>query len=92
MYKPRPAPLTFYYGRYVGALPIALGVRSTNVYEDRSIALYEQELNDNESEEGEGPEKLSAMFFRPGSGVPRAKIWGEYTVIPSLRFPLHAGC
>jgi len=54
---------------YVGALPLALGVRSTNVYEDRSIALYDDELDEDEPE--------SSVFIRPG--MTKAKIWGEYT-------------
>ena len=53
--------------RYVGALPLALGVRSTNVYEDRSIALYE--LQDNEEE----PSALR-------SGLSKTQEWGEYMV------------
>ena len=56
--------------RYVGALPVALGVRSTNVYEDRSIALFEEEIDDDEPE--------PTVFYRPG--MTRAKVWGEYTV------------
>ena len=59
-----------YVGRYVGALPIALGVRSTNVYEDRSIALYDEEIDEDEPE--------PSVFIRPG--MTKAKVWGEYTV------------
>ena len=53
--------------RYVGALPLALGVRSTNVYEDRSIALYEQRDDD---------EEPSALR----SGLSKTQVWGEYMV------------
>lgn len=58
------------FERYVGALPLALGVRSTNVYEDRSIALYDEEIDDEEPE--------PSVFIR--QGMPKGKVWGEYTV------------
>ena len=60
----------------MGALPLALGCRSTNVYEDRSIALYDEDVD----RDGEEPE--SSVFVRPG--VTRVRIWGEYTVCLSL--------
>ncbi|TDL24427.1 TrkH-domain-containing protein [Rickenella mellea] len=53
---------------YVGALPIALGVRSTNVYEDRSIALFEQEVDVSDEE----------PTIQIGHGLTKTQVWGEY--------------
>ena len=58
--------------RYVGALPLALGVRSTNVYEDRSIAIYEDKLDDDDED----------AVIRLHRGTSKVKVWGEYMVSP----------
>ena len=61
--------------RYIGALPLALGVRSTNVYEDRSIALFEEEISDDSEFD---------MHVLPGST--KAEAWGKYMVCHILQW------
>lgn len=71
--------------RYVGALPLALGVRSTNVYEDRSIAVYEDRDDDDDDDDDEAVIRL----HREESEV---KVWGEYMVKNSFEIshPIHS--
>ncbi|THH17258.1 hypothetical protein EW146_g3518 [Bondarzewia mesenterica] len=54
---------------YVSAYPVAMSVRSTNVYEERSLGVFEEEVEDDEDIEDEKdyPETDS-----------RVSIWGRY--------------
>lgn len=62
-------PIVWVLHRYIGALPLALGVRSTNVYEDRSIALYDEDVDTD-------TDPSSHMSLRET----KAQVWGSYIV------------
>ena len=50
--------------RYVSVYPIALAVRSTNVYEERSLGVLEDDMDSLDEE--------------PDANGPRARVWGSY--------------
>lgn len=52
---------------YVSVYPIALSVRSTNVYEERSLGVFDPQ--DEEEDKDLGPEELQQG---------RGKVWGRY--------------
>ena len=58
--------------RYIGALPLALGVRSTNVYEEKSLGIFEEE-----EDEDEAMEDIEDDAAYPKSDG-RVAIWGRY--------------
>ncbi|PPQ63028.1 hypothetical protein CVT24_005974, partial [Panaeolus cyanescens] len=53
---------------YISVYPIAMSVRSTNVYEEQSLGIYDQKDEDEESK------------FNPEGG-PRLKVWSQYLAI-----------
>ncbi|KAF8511515.1 cation transport protein-domain-containing protein [Gautieria morchelliformis] len=52
---------------YVSVYPIAMSVRSTNVYEERSLGVYEDDLDEEPEDHVSGH-----------GGHGRARIWGKY--------------
>ncbi|KIM26890.1 hypothetical protein M408DRAFT_330271 [Serendipita vermifera MAFF 305830] len=62
---------------YVSVYPIAMSVRSTNVYEEKSLGIFSEE-QDNDSEDS----SLLSQEHRFGrrEGESRTKIWGEYLI------------
>ena len=45
--------------QYIAVYPIALSVRSTNVYEERSLGLYHEDETDNIEEPGAGVQAVA---------------------------------
>lgn len=62
-------PIVWALHRYIGALPLALGVRSTNLYEDRSIALYDEDVDTDTD---------PSLHMSPSET--KAQVWGSYIV------------
>lgn len=60
---------------YVSVYPIAMSVRSTNVYEEKSLGIFSEEPT-NDSEDSSLLSQEHAFVRREGES--RTKIWGEY--------------
>lgn len=58
--------------RYVAVYPVALSVRSTNVYEEQSLGIFETEPKDEED-------------FEPEVRESRGKLWGRYLAMHARR-------
>ncbi|CCA66433.1 related to potassium transporter TRK-1 [Serendipita indica DSM 11827] len=61
---------------YVSIYPVALSVRASNEYEERSLGIFVEPDNDSESSSLLSQERE----FGKRTGVSRRKIWGEYLV------------
>lgn len=59
--------------RYVAVYPVALSVRSTNVYEEQSLGIFETEPKDAEEE------------IQPELRASRGKLWGRYLAMHARR-------
>ncbi|KAG9044097.1 low affinity potassium transporter [Tulasnella sp. UAMH 9824] len=57
---------------YVAVYPVALSVRSTNVYEEQSLGIFETEAKDEED-------------FEPELRESRGKLWGRYLAMHARR-------
>lgn len=66
---------------YVSVYPIAMSVRSTNVYEEKSLGIFE----DNPSGSDEGSIRSQEEDFGQRSGESRRRIWGEYLLFHARR-------
>ncbi|KAG8825554.1 low affinity potassium transporter [Serendipita sp. 401] len=62
---------------YVSIYPIAMSVRSTNVYEERSLGIFHEDSGNN----SESSSLLSQeQKFGQREGESRRKVWGEYLI------------
>lgn len=60
--------------RYIAPYPIAMAVRSTNVYEDQALGIW----NDEEREEEDGDDVMEKEKQFEKSPAPRSKVYGQY--------------
>jgi Trk-type K+ transport system membrane component len=60
---------------YVSVYPIAMSVRSTNVYEERSLGVFAEETG-NDSDDSSILSQERRFGHREGES--RSKVWGEY--------------
>jgi Trk-type K+ transport system membrane component len=76
---------------YVSVYPIAMSVRSTNVYEEKSLGIFADEV-ENDSDDSSLLSQERRFDHREGES--RSKVWGEYllwhakSVSPFQRTPL----
>jgi hypothetical protein len=66
---------------YVSVYPIAMSVRSTNVYEERSLGIFEDNLGGSD----DGSIRSREEGFGQRSGESRRRIWGEYLLFHARR-------
>lgn len=74
---------------YVSIYPIAMSVRSTNVYEEKSLGVFEEDANGSESSSLLSQEQR----FGEREGESRRKVWGEYLLwharfVANMRLPI----
>lgn len=67
---------------YVSVYPIAMSVRSTNVYEEKSLGIFKE--FDTDSESSSLLEEEDRFGRREGES--RRKVWGEYLLYQSVSF------
>ena len=71
--------------RYIAPYPIAMTVRSTNVYEDRAIGVFD---SDSDSSDDESLSKKEKEFEEQDRRVPkhqRQRVWGKYLAFHARR-------
>ena len=71
--------------RYIAPYPIAMTVRSTNVYEDRAIGVFN---SDSDSSDDESLSKKEKEFEEQARRVPkhqRQRVWGKYLAFHARR-------
>ena len=71
--------------RYIAPYPIAMTVRSTNVYEDRAIGVFE---SDSDNSDDENLSKKEKEFEENARRVPkyqRQRVWGKYLAFHARR-------
>jgi len=68
--------------RYIAPYPIAMTVRSTNVYEDRAIGVFDSE---SDSSDDESVEKEFAEQARRVPRHQRQRVWGKYLAFHARR-------
>lgn len=80
--------------RYIAPYPIAMTVRSTNVYEDKAIGVF---ASDSDSSDDESLLKKEKEFEEQARRVPkhqRQRVWGKYLAFHARRqlaFGKHTG-
>ena len=71
--------------RYIAPYPIAMTVRSTNVYEDRAIGVFHSNDEDSDDETLSKKEKEFEERAREVPKHQRQRVWGKYLAFHARR-------
>jgi len=71
--------------RYIAPYPIAMTVRSTNVYEDRAIGVFDSDSDGSDSEDLSKKEKEFEEQARRVPKHQRQRVWGKYIAFHARR-------
>jgi hypothetical protein len=71
--------------RYIAPYPIAMAVRSTNVYEDKAIGVFESDDEDSDDESLSKKEKEFEETVRKVPKHQRQRVWGKYLAFHARR-------